>query len=705
MLGEEDGARAASLLSVTPRGTFEHGTSTLQLRTDPADAAWWQDARARLLAARAERPQPARDDKVVSSWNGLAIAALADAGALLEEPRYLDAARECAGFLLAAHVVDGRLRRSSRDGVVGAAARRRWTTTATSPRACSRCTRPAAAPAGWVRRRGCWSWRSGTSPTARAVSTTRPTTPSSCSPAPAARPTTPSRPARRRSPEPLLTYAALTGSNRHREAADAALAVRRHAGRPRARASPGGASPSPRRPPRARSRSPWSGEDDLADALLALARRSPSPAWSSRSVPPTPRGCRCSPTAPWSGDARRRTSAGASSATSPSPRSTGSPRSWQDDSRDHRQDDAMAGAPWDAHALADEALSGLSADRQQLFAVRLDRWWPDLRAGLSRLYDAPAADRVALRLVGLAAAAYRDRDPDLHRLDLERTLRTDWLQEPRMLGYAAYTERFAGDLAAVPERLRYLQELGVTYLHLMPLLQDRAGRQRRRLRGHRLPRRARRPRHRRRPARARHVAARARRQPRPRPRAQPRRPGARVGAGGARAAASATARTSTSSTTRELPDAYEQTLPEVFPDFAPGSFTWDDDLHGWVWTTFNAFQWDVNWSNPEVLLEYADIVLFLANTGVEVLRLDAHRLHVEAHRDHLPEPAGGPLDHPGVARGRPDRLSRSRFQGGGDRRAERPRALPRAGRAPWEGQRPRLPQHADGAGLVDARQR
>ena len=122
VLGEEDGARAATLLSVTPRGTFEHGTSTLQLRTDPADAAWWQEARGRLLAARHARPQPARDDKVVSSWNGLAIAALAEAGALLEEPRYLDAARECAGFLLAAHVVDGRLRRSSRGGVVGAAA-------------------------------------------------------------------------------------------------------------------------------------------------------------------------------------------------------------------------------------------------------------------------------------------------------------------------------------------------------------------------------------------------------------------------------------------------------------------------------------------------------------------------------------------------------------------------------------------------------
>ena len=76
-------------------------------------------------------------------------------------------------------------------------------------------------------------------------------------------------------------------------------------------------------------------------------------------------------------------------------------------------------------------------------------------------------------------------------------------------------------------------------------------------------------------------------------------------------------------TDRAAVDEFEATLPEVFPDFAPGNFTWSDDVDGWVWTTFNNFQWDVNWSNPEVMYEYADIILFLANLGVEVLRLDA----------------------------------------------------------------------------------
>ena len=61
----------------------------------------------------------------------------------------------------------------------------------------------------------------------------------------------------------------------------------------------------------------------------------------------------------------------------------------------------------------------------------------------------------------------------------------------------------------------------------------------------------------------------------------------------------------------------------MFPDFAPGSFTWDDDLEGWVWTTFNEWQWDLNWANPAVLAEFAEIILWLANLGVEVFRLDA----------------------------------------------------------------------------------
>ncbi|MFN2561368.1 MAG: thioredoxin domain-containing protein [Jatrophihabitans sp.] len=116
-----DAPAAAGLFEVTAAGTFEHGASTLQLLRDPTDPAQWDDLRTRLFAARTLRPQPARDDKIVTAWNGLAIAGLAEAGVLFDEPRYLAAAIDCARLLLDRHIVDGRLRRTSRDGAVGSA--------------------------------------------------------------------------------------------------------------------------------------------------------------------------------------------------------------------------------------------------------------------------------------------------------------------------------------------------------------------------------------------------------------------------------------------------------------------------------------------------------------------------------------------------------------------------------------------------------
>ena len=113
---------AAELFEVTDEGTFDDGASTLQLLRDPADRPQWTDLRTRLLAARDARPQPARDDKVVTAWNGLTVAGLAEAGVLLGEPAYLDAAVGCAELLVGTHLVDGRLRRTSRDGQVGTAA-------------------------------------------------------------------------------------------------------------------------------------------------------------------------------------------------------------------------------------------------------------------------------------------------------------------------------------------------------------------------------------------------------------------------------------------------------------------------------------------------------------------------------------------------------------------------------------------------------
>jgi uncharacterized protein YyaL (SSP411 family) len=119
LLGPDDGRWAAEQLQVTDRGTFEHGASTLQRLHEPDDAARLASVHQRLLAARAERPQPARDDKVVTAWNGLAIAALAEHGVLTGAAESVEAARRAGELLAGTHWVDGRLRRASRDGVVG----------------------------------------------------------------------------------------------------------------------------------------------------------------------------------------------------------------------------------------------------------------------------------------------------------------------------------------------------------------------------------------------------------------------------------------------------------------------------------------------------------------------------------------------------------------------------------------------------------
>ncbi len=282
---------------------------------------------------------------------------------------------------------------------------------------------------------------------------------------------------------------------------------------------------------------------------------------------------------------------------------------------------AMRPAPPALHEHARAVLHDQPAHRQELFDLRLDRWWQDLDDALTAVYGDRAA-ALERTLIGLAATAFADRDDDLHRLDLQRTLDPGWFQDESMLGYACYTERFAGDLGALVGKIDYLRELGVTYLHLMPLLQPREGdsdggyavadyrRVRsdlgtmddlRTLAGE---------------LRAagislvmdlvlNHVAA------------------EHAWAQAARAGDPAYRDYFYIYPDRTEPDRFERTLPEVFPDFAPGSFSHSADLDGWVWTTFNTWQWDVNWANPAVFAEYADIILFLANQGVQVLRLDA----------------------------------------------------------------------------------
>jgi amylosucrase len=266
-------------------------------------------------------------------------------------------------------------------------------------------------------------------------------------------------------------------------------------------------------------------------------------------------------------------------------------------------------------------LEGEPPHDQVVFATRLQRYWPDLLTGLTGAYPDHAPE-MANRLVEIAAQSFQQRPADLRLLDLRRHADPQWYQHQQMLGYATYADLFAGDLKGVAGRVDYLAELGVTYLHLMPLLKPRPGQNDG---GYAvMDYRAVRPelgsiddlRELATVLRSQgisltldlvlnHVAA------------------EHQWAVNARAGDPFYRSYFHMFADRELPDAYERTLPEVFPDFAPGNFTYDEESHSWVWTTFNTWQWDLNWHNPDVFYEFADLILWLANLGVECLRLDA----------------------------------------------------------------------------------
>lgn len=279
-------------------------------------------------------------------------------------------------------------------------------------------------------------------------------------------------------------------------------------------------------------------------------------------------------------------------------------------------------APMPLQQRLHRQFNDVSVWQRDVFFTRLAAQWDTIETSLRTLYGYDHAESVADALLDIAATKFLERSADLHELDRHRVSEGAWLQSEKMVGYAAYTERFGGTLRGVENRIDYLRELGVNYLHLMPLLKPRPGdsdggyavmdyRTVREDLGTMDD--------------LEHLAATLRQQ------------GMSLvmdlvlnhvaaeheWAVRARAGEEKYRNYFYLYPDREMPDAFERTLPEVFPDFAPGNFTWNDEANAWVWTTFNSWQWDVNWSNPDVLVEYADIMLFLANKGVEVLRLDA----------------------------------------------------------------------------------
>ncbi|MCR8725689.1 alpha-amylase family glycosyl hydrolase [Frigidibacter sp. ROC022] len=264
----------------------------------------------------------------------------------------------------------------------------------------------------------------------------------------------------------------------------------------------------------------------------------------------------------------------------------------------------------------------LSRADREIFELRLERSRADLFDMLDELYGQRSDyEAISKALLALLKRSWAARPADLKRLDLQRDLAPDWFQRPRMAGYVFYVDRFADTLAGVQERLDWLDSLGITYVHLMPCLKPRPGDS----------------------DGGYAVMDYGAIDPRLGDMADFGSLAAALRARGislcidlvlnhtaqehdwARRAAAGEAKYRDYYLIFEddsLPRQYEETLVEVFPDTAPGNFTRQAD-GSWVWTTFNRFQWDLNWANPQVFLEMAGVMLDLANRGVDVLRLDA----------------------------------------------------------------------------------
>ncbi len=228
----------------------------------------------------------------------------------------------------------------------------------------------------------------------------------------------------------------------------------------------------------------------------------------------------------------------------------------------------------------------------------------------------------AVRLVETLARQYIRRPDSLKKIDIDREKDYNWFLSQEWVGMALYSDGFAGNLKGLTSKVAYFQELGVNVLHIMPILKSPEG------------------------ASDGGYAVSNFREINP-----------RAGTLDDLESLSFTLRSreillvldvvlNHSSNEhewakkaragdqqyqdyyyifddRKIPDLYEETMPEIFPETAPGNFTWDEAMGKWVMTVFNHYQWDLNYSNPAVFIEMLDIILFWANQGADVVRLDA----------------------------------------------------------------------------------
>jgi amylosucrase len=227
-----------------------------------------------------------------------------------------------------------------------------------------------------------------------------------------------------------------------------------------------------------------------------------------------------------------------------------------------------------------------------------------------------------LRLVETMAKGYIDRSAELERMDIQREQDHNWFLSQKWVGMALYSNGFADNLPDLANKISYFQELGINMVHIMPILKcpegksdggyaisdfreidDRVGNL----------------------EDVRNIAEEFRKR-------------------GILLVLDVVLNHTSDEhewakkaikgdrsfqeyyyifENREVPDMFEQSMPNVFPETAPGNFTWNAEMGKWVMTVFHDYQWDLNYSNPAVFIEMLDIILFWANQGVDILRLDA----------------------------------------------------------------------------------
>ncbi|WFB34867.1 alpha-amylase family glycosyl hydrolase [Kiritimatiellota bacterium B12222] len=274
-------------------------------------------------------------------------------------------------------------------------------------------------------------------------------------------------------------------------------------------------------------------------------------------------------------------------------------------------------------ASASENSKISDAEKIEIIDGRLERHWPVLFGLLYQLYGHHYDFFYYLENILLTAVdCWLSRSDDLYELDIRRENDPGWYLSERMIGGSLYVDLFSEDLQSLKKRIPYFKELGLTYVHLMPLFEAREGQSDG---GYAIN--------------------------------DYRSVDQKLGSmDDLRALADAFRDEGISLVLdfvfnhtsdqhewalhaqegnreymdyyhiypdRTIPDQYEENLREIFPTIRRGNFSWHTGLQQWVWTTFNNFQWDLKYANPEVFRAMASEMLFLANTGVEILRLDA----------------------------------------------------------------------------------